>query len=62
MPKTTIILQRRRNTTTPVIILLRPRTAAHHVIFQVPVAATTPITPLNSIPADGFSECPIVID
>jgi len=61
MPKTTIILQRRRNTTTPVIILLRPRTAAHHVIFQVPVAAT-PIMQLNSIPADGFSERPIVID
>ena len=62
MPKTTIILRRRSNAKTCVIILLRPRTAARHAIFQVPVAAMPSMTPLNSAPDDGSIERLIVID
>ena len=61
VPITTVILPSFPAATTSVIVLLRPRTAAH-VIFQVPIAATPSITLLNSTPADGSAERPIVID
>ena len=63
MPKI-IILSRRRNATRHVTVLLRPRSVARQVVFHVPAADTPCITPapLNSTPADGFAERPIVID
>jgi len=63
MPKI-IILSRRRNAARHVTVLLRPRSVARHVVFRVPAADTPCMTPapLDSTPADGSAERPIVID
>jgi len=58
MPKI-IILSRRRNAARHITVLLRPRSVARHIVFHVPAADTAP---LNSTPADGSVERPIVID
>jgi len=63
MPKI-IILSRRHNAARHITVLLRPRSVARQVVFHVPAADTPCITPapLNSTPADGSAERPIVID
>ena len=58
MPKI-IILSRRHNAARHITVLLRPRSVARHIVFHVPAADTSL---LNSTPADGSAERPIVID